>query len=84
MVTATEQIRVSDEVKRHLEQRKREGESFNEVIERILLEDSEADFYEGFGRWSDEHADAVREGLQNSRGERKRRLKQPSASSLSE
>jgi len=47
MGTANEQIRVSDTVKRELEQRRREGESFNDVLERIL--DEERDLLAGFG-----------------------------------
>ncbi|PSQ23313.1 hypothetical protein BRD04_03280 [Halobacteriales archaeon QS_9_67_17] len=47
MATADEQIRVSDAVKRELERRRREGESFNDVLERIL--DEERDLLAGFG-----------------------------------
>ncbi len=43
MGTADEQIRVSDRVKRELERRKRESESYNDVLEQVL-EDTEADF----------------------------------------
>jgi len=47
MGTANEQIRVSETVKRELENRRREGESFNDVLERILDEDR--DLLAGFG-----------------------------------
>ncbi|PSQ38616.1 hypothetical protein BRD13_05995 [Halobacteriales archaeon SW_5_70_135] len=57
--TADEQIRVSDTVKRELDRRRREGESFNGVLERTLEDDR--DLLAGFGRWSDERADRVRE-----------------------
>jgi hypothetical protein len=57
MATADEQIRVSDRVKRILDRRRREGESYNDVLKRVLGEDDEGDFYDGFGRWSDERAE---------------------------
>ena len=47
MGTANEQIRVSDTVKRELERRRREGESFNDVLERMLEDDR--DLLAGFG-----------------------------------
>lgn len=71
MGVANEQIRVSDAVKRELERRKREGESYNDVLERIFGEDSPGDFEDGFGRWSDEDAARVREDRK--RGEKKRK-----------
>ena len=60
MGSADEQIRVSARVKRELERRKREHESYNAVLERVL-EDTEADFDDGFGILSDEEADRLRE-----------------------
>jgi predicted CopG family antitoxin len=39
MATADEQIRVSDRVKRELNRLRREGESYNDVLERVLDED---------------------------------------------
>jgi predicted CopG family antitoxin len=47
MDTPNEQIRVSDTVKRELDRRRREGESFNDVLDRILLDDR--DLLAGFG-----------------------------------
>jgi len=47
MGTADKQIRVSETVKRELNQRRREGESFNDVLERIL--DDDRDLLAGFG-----------------------------------
>ena len=73
MATADEQIRVSDTVKRELERRRREGESFNDVLERIL--DEERDLLAGFGRWSDEHADRVREAREKSKQKSKDRMR---------
>jgi predicted CopG family antitoxin len=62
VTTADEQIRVSDRVKRELDRLRREGESYNHVLERVLDEDRVRDFYDGFGRWSDEEAERVRGG----------------------
>ncbi|EFW91125.1 hypothetical protein ZOD2009_16086 [Haladaptatus paucihalophilus DX253] len=75
MGTANEQIRVSDTVKRELERRKREGESYNDVLER-MLGDNSGDFADGFGRWSDEEAERVREGRKEAKEERKARMQQ--------
>lgn len=74
MSTADEQIRVSDRVKRKLDHRRREGESYNDVLERVLDEGS-GDFYDGFGRWSDEEAEKVRERRREAKEERKRRMR---------
>lgn len=74
MATADEQIRVSDRVKRILDRRRREGESYNDVLERILEED-ERDLLAGFGRWSDEHADRVRNAREEAKEESKERMR---------
>ena len=74
MGTANEHIRVSETVKRELENRRRDGESYNDVLERILDED-DRDLLAGFGRWSDEHADRVREGREASKRKSKARAK---------
>jgi predicted CopG family antitoxin len=75
MATADEQIRVSDRVKRILDRRRREGESYNDVLKRILDEDESGDFYEGFGRWSDEKAKRVREQREQAKEKRKERIR---------
>ncbi|WIV66657.1 antitoxin VapB family protein [Natrialbaceae archaeon AArc-T1-2] len=75
MSTADEQIRVSDRVKRHLERRRREGESYNDVLERILEDESERDLLAGFGRWSDDHADRVREARTKQKEQSKERMR---------
>jgi len=59
MGAANEQIRVSDTVKSEIERRRREGESYNDVLERMFSTDR--DLLAGFGRWSDERADRARE-----------------------
>lgn len=76
MGVADEQIRVSETVKRKIERRRREGESYNDVLERILVEEDAGDFYNGFGRWSDERAERVREGRQEAKEKRKRRMRE--------
>lgn len=73
MGTANEQIRVSEVVKRELESRRREGESYNDVLER-LLEEGDRDLLAGFGRWSDEHADRVHERRKAAKKKSKNRM----------
>lgn len=73
MATADEHIRVSEAVKRELERRRREGESFNDVLERMLEDDR--DLLAGFGRWSDEHADRVRDARERAKEKSKTRMR---------
>jgi len=73
MGTADEQIRVSDAVKRALDRRRREGESYNDVLERMLDEDR--DLLAGFGRWSDDHAERVRAARERSKQRSKERMR---------
>jgi len=47
----TNMMRVSDETKETLERRKRPGESFDDVIQRLMKETS--DKWEGFGALAD-------------------------------
>lgn len=61
MGAADEQIRVSDSVKREIERRRREGESYNDVLERLFSTDRDRDLLAGAGFWSSEKADHVRE-----------------------
>lgn len=74
MATADEQIRVSQTVKRILDQRRREGESYNDALERILERESDSDLLAGFGRWSDDHADSVRETREKQKSKSKERM----------
>jgi predicted CopG family antitoxin len=74
MASADTQIRVSEKVKKMLDRRKREGESYNDVVERVLGENTEPDFYDGFGRWSDEEAERVREERRKDKEKRKQRM----------
>jgi hypothetical protein len=59
MGEADEQIRVSETVKREIERRRREGESYNDALERMFSTDR--DLLAGFGRWSHTRADRARE-----------------------
>lgn len=61
MGAASEQIRVSDAVKREIERRRREGESYNDVLERLLSTDRDRDLLAGAGFWSSETAERARE-----------------------
>ena len=59
MGTANKQIRVSETVKRELDARRREDESFNDVVERLLEDDR--DLLAGFGAFGDsDRAEAIR------------------------
>lgn len=73
MGIADEQIRVNATVKRKIELRRRGGESYNDVLERMFSTDR--DLLAGFGRWSDEEAERVRESRRKSKDERKRRMR---------
>jgi predicted CopG family antitoxin len=75
MATADEQIRVSDRVKAQLDRRRREGESYNDVLERLLSEDTRADFSDGFGVLSDEEGEWIRENREGAEKERKERMR---------
>jgi predicted CopG family antitoxin len=75
MATADEQIRVSDRVKQALDRRRREGESYNDVLERLLSEAGGANSYDGFGVLSDEQADRIRTERERTRDERKQRVR---------
>ena len=74
MATADEQIRVSRTVKRLLDHRRRDGESYNDALERILGHEGKRDLLAGFGRWSDEHADRVRETHEKQRAQSQERM----------
>jgi len=76
MVTADEQIRVSERVKELLNRRRREDESYNDVLERVLEGEQRADFHDGFGLLSDEQADRLRDERARATERRERRLRQ--------
>lgn len=57
---ADEQIRVSERVKDEIERRKREGESYNDVLERMFAIGRDRDLLAGAGFWSREKAERAR------------------------
>lgn len=68
MGTADEQIRISATVKRELDRRKRSGESYNDVIERMIDEGSGGDFYDGFGAFNGtDRGEAIRDTHEKSK-----------------
>lgn len=75
MGMANDQIRVSSRVKRELQKRKRAGESYNDVLERVFDEKRKADFYDGFGMLSDEQAKRIRDQREEGTEKRKERMK---------
>jgi len=77
MGAATEQIRVSETVKRTLERHRRGDESYNDALERILDAADTGDFYDGFGMLSDEEADWIREKREEAKEKRNRRMRRP-------
>ena len=81
MGAANEQIRVSETVKRKIERRRRGNESYNDVLERVLTESDSGDFEDGFGRWSSDEADRIREERRKSKAKRKRRMRDRTADS---
>ena len=56
-------IRVSDGTKRMLERLKREDETFDELLERLVLSENPIDV----GAWSEEDADRARAAVKRSR-----------------
>ncbi|WP_114577247.1 antitoxin VapB family protein [Saliphagus sp. LR7] len=76
MGVADEQIRVSETVKRTIDRHRREGESYNDALERLLADESAGDFADGFGRWSADEVDRVREGRRSAKERRKRRMRE--------
>jgi len=62
----TKTIGIREDVYERLKARKREGESFTDVVDR-LIEDSTADWREGFGTLSDETAADLERTVERSR-----------------
>jgi hypothetical protein len=81
MATADEQIRVSVRVKCILDRQRREGESYNNVLERVLEETGGTDFYVGFGMLSADEADWITDKRDEATASRKKRMRQLDRSS---
>ncbi|RLM62756.1 antitoxin VapB family protein [Halorubrum sp. Atlit-26R] len=62
----TKTIGVREEVYERLRARKRDGESFTDLLDR-LIDESEGDWREGFGSLSAEEAESLREAAAASR-----------------
>jgi predicted CopG family antitoxin len=75
MATADEQIRISDRVKERLDSRRREGESYNDVLDRLLGETTDSDFEDGFGLLSDAEGEWIREKRSEAKRDRKERTR---------
>ena len=75
MGAADEQIRVSDSVKREIDRRRREGESYNDVLERLFSIDRDRDLLAGAGFWSSEKAEQVRKTRQKYKEASKKRMR---------
>lgn len=77
MGVADKQIRVSEAVKREIERRRREGESYNDVLERMFSArpSTDRDLFAGFGILSGEETDRVRENIDRSRKKSKERMR---------
>lgn len=67
MGTADKHVRISEENYERLKARRREGESFDEVVERLL--DDDRNLLAGFGAWEDTDQREVVEEIHD-RGER--------------
>jgi Uncharacterized ACR, COG1753. len=74
-MSATEQIRVSPEVKAALEEEKQPDESYNQTVERLIEERvgrRRESIREGAGLWEDtdaaDHAKRVRESMNDAVG----------------
>lgn len=69
---ADSHVRISSETKERLRSRKREGESFNEVIERLLEEDR--DLLAGFGAADAREGDTLAETVSRRKERSERRI----------
>jgi hypothetical protein len=81
MGAADEQIRVSEAVKRAIDRRRREGESYNDVLERLFSTAGDRDLLAGSGRWSDGTADRARDARDDYEERSKERMRRRSDSS---
>lgn len=68
-------IRISEDTKRKLEARKREGESFDELLERLARTEKDVEEMAGWGEDAiDDHVERKRDQVSESLHERKSRL----------
>lgn len=71
---ADDHIRVSSETKERLHRRKREGESFNDAIDRLL--DKDRDLLAGFGAADTRDGDTLAETVAHRKEKSKDRIEQ--------
>lgn len=71
---ADDHIRISEETKERLRRRKREGESFNDAIVRLLDEDR--DLLAGFGAAANRDGDTLAETVARRKEKSKHRIEQ--------
>lgn len=75
MTVAEKHIRVSDKIKQELDQRREEGESYNDVLERVLSDNRE--LLIGFGAFEETDRGDNTEAVRRKTGEKSaRRIKQ--------
>lgn len=72
--TADEHVRVSQETKERLRQRKRESESFNDAISRLL--DRDRDLLAGFGAARNREGATLEETVSHRKEKSKSRIEQ--------
>lgn len=70
--TADEHVRIAAETKERLRRRKREGESFNDAISRLL--DDDRDLLTGFGAAEDRAGNTLGETVARRKEQSKRRI----------
>lgn len=70
--SANEHIRVSEETKERLRRRKREDESFNDVVTRLL--DTDRDLLAGFGAAADREGETLAETVSRRKERSHRRI----------
>ena len=75
-MAADTQIRVSDRVKRVLNRRRRTNESYNDVLERVLIGET-SDSLGGLNRESDTESDPVSLHRKRAKSRRNPRMRQP-------
>lgn len=72
--SANEHVRISAETKERLRRRKREGESFDAVIERLL--DDDRDLLAGFGAAADREGETLAETVERRKSDSERRIEE--------
>lgn len=61
---------------RILDRQRREGESYNDVLERVLGDTAGVDFYDGFGMLSDNESEWIQDKHEEAKATRKNRMQE--------